>query len=162
LLEEVTLFLAQVGRVLSADTVSACHLTARRVGAALAGCFERYDVLLMPTLGRVPVPLAQTEPTPNEQRLLRFLVTPAAAGLFRVPQVRERLVDTQLETLAHRVRPRTMVANLTGIPAMSMPLHRTENDLPIGVQFLAPYGGEAGLLRLAAQLERAKPWRVRH
>ncbi len=161
-LEDVTLFLAQVGKALSAETVAACRLTARRVGAALACCFERYDVLLTPTLGRVPVPLGQTEPTPNEQRLLRFLVTPAAAGLFRVPQVRDRLVDTQLETLAHRVRPRTMVANLTGIPAMSMPLYRTVNDLPIGVQFLAPYGDEARLLRLAAQVEKAKPWRVRH
>jgi amidase len=56
---------------------------------------------------------------------------------------------------------RTMIANLTGIPAMSVPLHRTENDLPVGVQFLGRFGGEATLLKLAAQLERAKPWRVR-
>ena len=56
---------------------------------------------------------------------------------------------------------RTMVANLTGIPAMSVPLYRTENDLPIGTQFLGRFGDEATLLKLASQLEQARPWRVR-
>jgi amidase len=161
-LEEVTMLLAQLGRALPAETVAASHLTARRVGAALSRYFERYDLLLTPTLGRVPVPLEQTEPTLSEQRLLRFLVSPAAAGLFRVARLRERVLDTQLQALAHRVRPRTMVANLTGIPAMSVPMHRTENALPVGVQLLAPYGAEAMLLKLASQLEKANPWRVRH
>jgi amidase len=160
-LEEVTMLLARVGRSLSAETVAACRLTARRVGAAMAAYFDRYDVLVTPTLGRIPVPLDETEPTPSEQRLLRFLVAPAASGLFRVPTLRERVIDTQLQILAQRVRPRTVVANLTGIPAMSVPLHRDENDLPIGVQFLGPYGDEIGLLKIAAQLERARPWRVR-
>jgi amidase len=161
-LEDVTMLLAQLGWALSAEAVAACRLTARRIGAALSRYFERHDLLLTPTLGRVPVPLEQTLPTRSEQRLLRFLVSPAAAGLFRVPRLRERVLDTQLQALAHRVRPRTMVANLTGIPAMSVPMHRTENALPVGVQLLAPYGAEAMLLKLASQLEKANPWRVRH
>jgi amidase len=161
-LEEVTLLLAQLGRSLSAETVAACRLTARRIGRAMADYFTRFDLLVTPTLGRIPVPLEQTEPTPSEQRLLRFLVSPAGAGLLRVPRLRERVVDTQLQTLAERVRLRTMVANLTGIPAMSVPLYRTENDLPIGVQFLGRYGDEWTLLQVAGQLEKARPWRVRH
>jgi amidase len=128
----------------------------------MADYFTRFDLLVTPTLGRIPVPLEQTEPTPSEQRLLRFLVSPAGAGLLRVPRLRERVVDTQLQTLAERVRLRTMVANLTGIPAMSVPLYRTENDLPIGVQFLGRYGDEWTLLQVAGQLEKARPWRVRH
>jgi hypothetical protein len=42
-----------------------------------------------------------------------------------------------------------------------IPLHRTENELPVGVQFLGRFGDEVALLRLAAQLEQAKPWPLR-
>ena len=54
--------------------------------------------------------------------------------------------------------PFTEIANFTGQPAMSVPLHWTVNQLPIGVQFIAPFGDEATLFRLASQLEKAKPW----
>lgn len=55
--------------------------------------------------------------------------------------------------------PYTQLANLTGRPAMSVPLYRTPEGLPLGVQFVAPLNGEAQLLQLAAQLEAARPWR---
>jgi Asp-tRNA(Asn)/Glu-tRNA(Gln) amidotransferase A subunit family amidase len=54
--------------------------------------------------------------------------------------------------------PYTQLANLTGRPAMSVPLHWTPDGLPLGVQFVAPLDGEGTLLRLAAQLEQASPW----
>jgi amidase len=66
-----------------------------------------------------------------------------------------------MEALSRRVLHRTMAANLTGAPAMSVPLHRTEDDLPVGVQFLGRFGDEVTLLSLAAQLEQVKPWPVR-
>ena len=52
----------------------------------------------------------------------------------------------------------TVIANLTGLPALSLPLHRSDSGLPVGVQFIAPPWSEALLLRLGSQIEVAAPW----
>ena len=54
-----------------------------------------------------------------------------------------------------------MVANVTGQPSMSLPLHWTDDGLPMGMLLTAMTGEEAKLFRLAAQLEQALPWRDR-
>ena len=157
-LEEVVRLLAAVGNALPAEQVGASRWIGRRVGLALAEFFTRYDMLLIPTMGRVPVPLDEAMPTAQERRLLRFLVSAPASGLFGVRSVRERVMEAQMQAFSRQVLHRTMVANLTGVPAMSVPLHRTNEGLPVGVQLLGPFGDEARMLRLAAQLEQAKPW----
>jgi amidase len=60
-----------------------------------------------------------------------------------------------------RFTPFTAPYNLTGQPAITLPLHWTEDDLPIGVQLVGRQGDEATLIALAAQLEAARPWRQR-
>jgi amidase len=160
-LEEVVRLLAAMGRAFPAEQSAAARQDGLRIGLSLSHFFEQYDVLVTPTMGRIPVPLEEIEPPSGEKRLLRMLVSPAGARLLRVPALREQVMETQLDRLTRQVMHRTMAANLTGVPAMSVPLHRTENDLPVGVQFTARFGDEATLLQLARQLEQAKPWRVR-
>jgi Asp-tRNA(Asn)/Glu-tRNA(Gln) amidotransferase A subunit family amidase len=57
--------------------------------------------------------------------------------------------------------PFTAQINCTGQPAATLPLHMTPDGLPVGVQFIARFGDEATLLRLASQIEAARPWAER-
>lgn len=58
--------------------------------------------------------------------------------------------------------PITAISNATGAPAISLPLAMAANGTPIGLHFAARFGDEATLLRLAGQLEKAKPWAQRY
>jgi amidase len=55
----------------------------------------------------------------------------------------------------------TPLQNVTGSPAISLPLGRTADGMPVGVQVVAPFGHEARLLSLAYELEEVAPWRTR-
>jgi amidase len=72
----------------------------------------------------------------------------------------EEGVEGGIEQLMRNVAftPFTAVANMTGLPAVSLPLHWSTDDLPIGVQAIGPPAGDAVLLRLAGQIESARPW----
>ena len=58
--------------------------------------------------------------------------------------------------------PYTSQFNMTGQPAVSLPLHWTPDGLPVGVQLVAAYGREDLLIQVASQLEQAAPWGQRH
>ena len=67
----------------------------------------------------------------------------------------------ELRRRSARFSPYTYVSNASGQPAISLPLHWTASGLPVGVHFTARWGEEAILIRLAGQLERARPWAER-
>jgi amidase len=94
-----------------------------------------YDLLLTPTLGQPPLPLGALSPDPSD-------------GMSAWPKLLAFIPFTPLQ-------------NLTGEPAASVPLHWNASNLPIGVQLVAPWGREDLLIRVAAQLEQARPWRDR-
>jgi amidase len=73
--------------------------------------------------------------------------------------LRRAIHDEALRNFARM--PFTQIANLTGQPAMSVPLYWNAAGLPIGVQFIAPLNGEECLFALAGQLEVAQPWMQR-
>ncbi len=159
-LEPVPRLLAAMGQSFAAEVPAASRRAGLQLGLALSRFFERYDLLVTPTLGRAPVPLDQAEPSALDQRVLTLIVSGAGRRLLRSPRVRDAVMETQLDRFSKQTLHRTMAANLSGVPAMSVPLHRTDEGLPVGVQFMGPFGDEVTLLRLAAQLEVARPWGI--
>jgi amidase len=105
----------------------------QRFSRGVARFLSTVDVWLTPTMSTPPLPIGTMVSTPED---------PLHA----------------LEVSGQTVRYAGVVANLTGCPAMSVPLWWNDDHLPIGVHFLGRYAGEATLFRLAAQLEEAQPW----
>lgn len=98
---------------------------------ALSRFFETQDLWLTTTLGQPPLPLGT----------LTYAGDPI--------ELRRRMA---------KFSPYTYISNASGQPAMSVPLHWTADDLPVGLHFVGRFGEEATLFRLAAQLEEARPW----
>jgi amidase len=99
----------------------------------VADFLTQYDVILTPTLGAPPPKLGYLDTVKLSYEVMS-----------------KRLLD---------FIPFTWLHNVTGLPAMSVPLHWNGQGLPVGVQFAGRYADEATLYRLAGQLEEARPWR---
>jgi amidase len=151
--ERDTLIMAALGRATSGvDYVNAVqrrHEHTRRLSAF----FESYDLLLTPTLATPPPKIGQFDLPVALQRASDALLKTRTARFLRYTKVVDDMVDKNLGWV-----PYTQLANITGRPAITLPLHWTADGLPLGVQFVAPLAGESLLIRLAAQLEQALPW----
>lgn len=152
--EPGTLLLRDVGRRFSAfELVERMHVV-EQATATLTAFFDRYDLWLTSTTARPPAQIGAYLPSRAERGLLALLRrAPARRALERVL---DELADRQLEAL-----PNTQLFNMTGHPAIGLPLHWNPQGLPIGIQLAAPQGDEATLLRVATQLEQARPWNER-
>jgi amidase len=151
LYEPATWLIGLLGRVFTAADVAEALFVIRRTGREVGRMMEDYDVLLTSTLARRPWPHHELEPTDAEERLVGLL--------GRVPA--KPALRAAVEQLSPRVLgpvPNTPVFNVTGQPAMSVPLHWTPDGLPVGIQIAGRFGDEATLFRLAGQLESARPW----
>jgi amidase len=133
-LEAVTLACYEDGkRYSAADLINAMahgNMASRQVGVF----FEKADALITPTIARPPAPLGE------------------------INQDRGGVTAKEWTLQVFSYAPFTPLFNTTGQPAISLPLHWSASGLPIGVQIAGRFGDEATLLRLAAQLEQARPW----
>ncbi|HEU5217719.1 MAG TPA: amidase family protein, partial [Gemmatimonadales bacterium] len=151
--ESPTWALMLLGKAIPAPQFSRAIRLLQRTARTIAPFFERYDVLLTPTLAQPPVLTGALQPTAKERRLLEIMGTLRAGGVLRAAGILEQTADRVFEFI-----PWTPVINATGQPAMSVPLCWNAAGLPIGMHFVGRFGDEATLYRLAAQLERARPW----
>ncbi|MNE70517.1 6-aminohexanoate-cyclic-dimer hydrolase [compost metagenome] len=99
-----------------------------------------------------------------EQPFERFdvILSPVTANL--TPQLGQLSLDQPWDSYAQRAMGSagfTVLANVSGQPAISLPLGQSDSGLPVGMLFTARLGGEDVLLRLASQLEQAQPWAAR-
>jgi len=132
-LEGSTLAAVEYGRTVSAGRLLDAMGQANHLARIMGWFFSSYDILLTPTLGRLPAPLKMYDPTePVELRQMFETWSPWESFL--------------------------PVFNATGQPAISLPLHMSESGLPIGMQLVGGFGTESLLLRLSSQLEEALPW----
>jgi amidase len=133
--EPLTWAIYETGREFSASDYLMALRTLQSVSRDMCRFFMDYDVLLTPVLAEPPLDL----------------------GTFDAPesnpmQAWERVVE---------FAPFTATFNATGQPAMSVPLYWNKDNLPVGTHFVGRFGDEATLFRLAAQLEKARPWTIR-
>jgi amidase len=136
--------LEAVSRRVLAETEAATALdvmrsldAAHRVTHPIARFLARHDLLVTPTLGQLPAPHGTLDYDNADHTVRSWLRRIFEYGPFTAP------------------------FNISGHPAVSLPLGQSRDGLPIGVQLVAAYGREDLLLRVAAQLERAVPWRDR-
>lgn len=126
-------------------------------GRALGAFHSRWDLLLTPTVA-TPAPVhGATDLPAAQEKLLMVLERTGLFGLLaRLGALDAVIAQIARDSLAFV--PFTQLSNLTGTPSMSVPLYSTPEALPLGVQFVAPFGREDLLLQLAHQLEASRPW----
>ncbi len=136
--EACTLAMIRLGAAVSAVELLEGYGDCNAVGRAVGAFFADSDVLLLPTVARPPWSLGELDQ--NDVSLT---------------------ADAWVHTLFSVYAPFTALFNITGQPAISLPVSWSDDDLPIGVQIVGRYGDEATLLRLASQLEQILPWAAR-
>src|SRR6476620_9039364 len=131
--EILTLASASNAQKTSATDYVAAQLAAFQISRALATFFETCDVFLCPTLCSPPLRIGELNTMSNDL--------------------------SHIAPILRRYMPGTSMFNMSGQPAMSVPLAWNKAGLPLGMMFSARFGDEATLFRLAGQLEQERPWK---
>ncbi|KQW28921.1 amidase [Rhizobium sp. Root274] len=145
-----------LGDGFSAAELVAAHRYLKLASRSVLGFFTSYDVLMTPVLSSLPVKIGALQPSAAEKALLNVLGYVGGGWLLKKLGIAEQLAAQTFEFI-----PWTPVFNVTGQPAMSVPIGWSKEGLPIGMQFVGRFADEETLYSLAGQLEQARPWKDR-
>ena len=151
--EDLTWTLGLLGNSFSAgefvNAIRRWDVASRKMG----DFFQTYDLYLTPTTAFPPPRIGELNPSPAETALMKLVNKLSLGRLLKASGIAGQMAEKSLEKM-----PFTQLANFTGLPAMSVPLYWTKDNLPVGSHFMAPAGDETTLFKLAAQIEKAQPW----
>lgn len=150
-----TLASAAFGEATPSSVYAEAYIYANQCARKLAEFHQKYDLWLTPTMAMPPAQVGEIRLSMIEKMAAKALL----AGHLAKPVLKFGIAHKMAVDNLKWV-PFTQIANITGVPAMSIPLHVTKKGLPMGVQFIAPMGEEGLLFQLAGQLERAQPWQT--
>lgn len=146
-----TWLLHRAGQRVSAAEFSASLASWDHATAQMAAYHQQYDLYITPAAAFHAPKVGELTHTESQINTLRKEIETADAT-----KQQEVIYDMFLPSLTYT--PFTQLANLTGQPAMSLPVHVTKEGLPLGVQVMAPKGKEDQLLQLAYQIEQTSLW----
>jgi Asp-tRNA(Asn)/Glu-tRNA(Gln) amidotransferase A subunit family amidase len=151
--EADTLAMAEVGRANGVSAATKALMNNVEYVHAITRFHEQWDYFLTPTIARKPVYIGELDTAPSLQKAARAMHFARGGKLMLKTGIVEQMIEENLGWV-----PYTQMANLTGRPAINVPLYWTDDGLPLGVQFNGALGSDGALLQLAAQLEEARPW----
>ncbi|KAF0806433.1 amidase [Alcanivorax sp. S71-1-4] len=151
--EPDTLVMAAFGRSTRASEYVENYQRWQLYTQQLSAFLQGYDFWMTPTLAMPPAKVGELATPAWQQAGSKLILRMGASRLILKSGLLEKMARENL-----RYTPFTQISNVTGVPAMSVPLHWCDNGLPLGVQFIGDHGDEGKLIRLAAQLEQASPW----
>ncbi|HJL16301.1 MAG TPA: amidase [Sandaracinaceae bacterium LLY-WYZ-13_1] len=151
--ERTTWLAALVGRSIDAGQLAYHRRLLFEQARSVLRFFRDHDVLLTPTTGAAPLTHGALDAQGWEAQLQGLVAVAGTPALMRIPGLVDGAVDR-----AYAFAPYTPVFNVTGQPSASVPLFWTDDGLPLGAMFTGRMGDEGRILRLAAQLEEARPW----
>lgn len=152
-IEPSTRAVGRLGRCLPARDYELAKRYWNHLARLMGDFHQSFDVLLMPVAASPAPRIGELYPDAARERLMGLLAIPGLPSVALRFDMLQRLARDSL-----RMTPFTQLANLTGQPAMSLPLHITPDGLPVGVQMLGAMGEDRLLLSLAGEIEAASQW----
>ena len=154
--EADTLAMAEVGRANGVVAATKALMSNVEYIHAITRFHETYDYFLTPTIARRPLKIGELETEPSLKKAARVLHLTRGGKLMLKTGTVDKMIEENLGWV-----PYTQMSNLTGRPAINVPVYWTDDGMPLGVQFNGTLGSDGALLQLAAQLEEARPWAQR-
>lgn len=149
-----TRFMAAVGAGIDDERVNWAYGVWKNGSTRMSELHRSYDVIITPTVATRPLPSDALDPSALERFAMRLMISTGLAKKIYSDKLLESVIEKSLYQT-----PFTPIANMTGQPAMSIPLYWDRNNLPHGAHFMAAEGSDKVLFQLAGELEAEYPWR---